>query len=274
MLDIKHYPQPESGCVNIVQVTDCHLFADKQTALLGINAWQSFNAVLDDILGIAHQQHMLLATGDISQDGTVQSYRNFNQSIAKLGLPAHNLPGNHDNGDNPLNAIHIPGLHPHNAVEIGNWLLLLLNSTQVGKPSGLLPASQLQLITAALSKYPNHHILLCLHHNPVLTGCDWLDNHRLLNGPEFIKHIEDHAQIKGVLWGHVHQQMDIQHQHLKMMATPSTWIQFKPMCADFTLDTLQPGYRLLQLHSDGSISSEVRRISGQKFVPDPKALGY
>ena len=47
----------------------------------------------------------------------------------------------------------------------------------------------------------------------------------------------------------------------QVMATPATCIQFKPDCQYFSLDTLQPGWREIELHSDGSIRTQIETYS-------------
>ncbi len=47
-----------------------------------------------------------------------------------------------------------------------------------------------------------------------------------------------------------------------MMSTPSTCAQFLPNSDDFALDSRPPGYRWLELSSDGSISTRVLWVEG------------
>jgi Icc protein len=63
--------------------------------------------------------------------------------------------------------------------------------------------------------------------------------------------------VKGILWGHVHQSYDGQLGEIRLMGTPSTCVQFKPLVDDFELDTRPPGFRLLTLNADGQIETQV-----------------
>ncbi len=87
-----------------------------------------------------------------------------------------------------------------------------------------------------------------------------------------------YPQVKGLLWGHVHQSLDKDYPtafgQLQLMATPSTCIQFKPKSSYFALDAKQPGYRLLELKPDGSILTNVYRVPGNLFAPDHESKGY
>jgi len=69
--------------------------------------------------------------------------------------------------------------------------------------------------------------------------------------------VRDHANVRGVLWGHVHQSLDRFIHGVRFMATPSTCAQFVPGSAEFAIDNRPPGYRFLELLPDGSIATEV-----------------
>lgn len=275
---IVNYPFTDDKTVNLLQITDPHLFADPDSKLLGVNTHQSFQAVLESVLTHQEQQDFCIVSGDISQDYSPTSYRNFTEQVKQLNLPCHFLPGNHD--DPHLMSLHMQGKHMHGQPRViaGNWLIILLNSTVYGKPGGYMAESQFTLIDEAIKANPEKHVLLVMHHNPILTQCTWLDQHCMANGDEFLARVSEYPQVKGLLWGHVHQQVDTtyagKYNDIALMATPSTCIQFKPRSTHFALDGVQPGYRLLQLASDGSICSQVYRVAGQRFTPDVEASGY
>ena len=42
----------------------------------------------------------------------------------------------------------------------------------------------------------------------------------------------------------------------------------------FTLDTLQPGWREVELHADGTIKTQVKRIHQAVFLPNMNEEGY
>jgi len=77
-----------------------------------------------------------------------------------------------------------------------------------------------------------------------------------------------------VLYGHIHQQLDFQHQGIRCLCSPSSCIQFKPNVTNFALDKLNPGYRWLKLYTDGRVETEVVRVSGEIFEADFSSPGY
>ena len=78
--------------VLLVQLSDSHLFADADGTLLGMQTRQSLQKVIE--LVQAQQAHidLLLATGDLSQDGTLESYQQFRRMSGQIGAPARWLP--------------------------------------------------------------------------------------------------------------------------------------------------------------------------------------
>ncbi|HDL7874218.1 TPA: 3',5'-cyclic-AMP phosphodiesterase, partial [Yersinia enterocolitica] len=47
-----------------------------------------------------------------------------------------------------------------------------------------------------------------------------------------------------------------------------------PHCTNFTLDTVAPGWRYLDLLPDGRLETEVRRLASDEFCPDMDSDGY
>ena len=96
----------------------------------------------------------------------------------------------------------------------------------------------------------------------------------LENGAELFSTLKKSSKVKCVLYGHIHQELDFSHEGVRCLCTPSTCIQFKPKVTDFSLDRVNPGYRSLRLFADGSIESEVKRVSGGTFEADYNSPGY
>jgi len=260
--------------INLLQVTDTHLFATAEKDLLGVKTQLSYRHVIDAILQNQQPFDAVLATGDISQDNTLASYQYFAQHIKRLDKPCYWLPGNHDNIPLMVDALKAEGVLSDKHKVVGDWQIILLDSQLSGSPSGYLSPEQLALLDKQLSLHPDKHALVVLHHNTYPVGCKWLDQHILRNPDAFLAILAKHPQAKHVLFGHVHQQVDEVHDGIHFMASPSTCFQFKPHCDEFTLDSRAPGWRYLQLHSDGSINSQVWRLSNNDFNPDLESKGY
>jgi Icc protein len=182
------------------------------------------------------------------------------------------LPGNHD--DNSVMA-EVNGGEAFEGYKIlGNWLIVMADSTIYRQVGGYVEADEIDRIVALAKRYADKHVLVAFHHPPLQIDCAWLDPQRIKNGEEFLSSLSTCSNIKLLLCGHVHQEWSADFNGIPILSTPSTCIQFKPLCYDFTLDTLAPGYRWVDLHADGSFYTEVSRVVGADLTIDFDSSGY
>lgn len=275
MESLLNLPLAGGARVRILQITDTHLFAAKHETLLGVNTWESYQAVLDAIQAQQRECDLIVATGDLAQDQTAAAYQHFAEGIARFGAPCVWLPGNHDFQPAMYTALQEAGISSSKRVITGdNWQILLLDSQVFGVPHGELSEFQLDWLEKKLAANPERHTLLLLHHHPLPSGCSWLDQHSLRNAAELDNVLARFPNVRYLLCGHIHQELDLDWNGRRLLATPSTCVQFKPHCANFTLDTIAPGWRWLDLYPDGSLQTEVCRLQSARFNPDTASEGY
>ena len=135
---------------------------------------------------------------------------------------------------------------------------------------------QLSLLDTALQQAAREGLtsLVCLHHHPIEIDCAWLDEQIVADAEAFFEVLDRHDVVRGVLWGHIHQQVDIERNGVILMGSPSTCVQFAPKSERFKADDLSPGYRWLDLRTDGSIHTGVSRVEGVRFNVDLDSKGY
>ncbi|CCN35553.1 cyclic 3',5'-adenosine monophosphate phosphodiesterase [Vibrio nigripulchritudo ATCC 27043] len=261
--------------IKLLQITDTHLFEPEDGCLLSVNTFESFKAVVNAIRSNEIEFDAILATGDISQDHTAVSYQRFEDGIALLKKPCFWLPGNHDFKPEMHSILPSTQIQTTQHVVLNDkWQIILLDSQVEGVPHGRLSEEQLALLDAKLSEYPNHKTVVLLHHHPVLVGSHWLDQHSLKDADAFWSILSKYDKVEAVLCGHVHQDFDVIYQGVRVVATPSTCVQFKPNSDDFALDNLSPGWRMLTLTHYGELELEVGRLPDGEFLPDFSAGGY
>lgn len=265
----------QNSRVRLLQITDTHLFASEDDSLLSINTEHSFQAVVEAVMEDGYDFDAIISSGDICQDHSEGAYRKFAKGIACLKQPCFWLPGNHDEQSAMNSVLPSKQIAQENHVLLGeNWQMILLDSQVVGVPHGRLSESQLELLENKLKQFPDRHSLVLLHHHSIPAGSAWLDQHILKNSDEFWQVIDKYSTVKAVVCGHIHQELDKLVNQVRVLATPSTCVQFKPLCDDFELDDLAPGWREIELHDDGSITTNVKRLPAGQFLPDFNAAGY
>ncbi|ARU92903.1 3',5'-cyclic-AMP phosphodiesterase [Tatumella citrea] len=261
--------------IRVLQITDTHLFKGKDESLLGVNTWSGYQAVLDAV--IAQQQHydLIIATGDLSQDHSVEAYQHFAEGVQRFTAPCVWLPGNHDFQPAMYDTLAKAGISQSKHVLLGQrWQMLLLDSQVYGVPHGMLSEFQLEWLEKALAAYPDRDTVILLHHHPVASGCSWLDQHSLRNSHQLDMILQKYPRAATLLCGHIHQEMDEIWQGRRVLATPSTCVQFKPHCSGFTIDSVAPGWRWLTLGADGQLTTQVCRLNTREFLPDLESEGY
>jgi Icc protein len=89
-----------------------------------------------------------------------------------------------------------------------------------------------------------------------------LDQLGLADTEAFLATIDGRSNVRGIAWGHAHQSLDLFRNGVRFMCTPATCMQFKPRDPGFAIDDRPPGYRVIDLHDDGGIATEVVWLEG------------
>ncbi|MEM9256273.1 MAG: 3',5'-cyclic-AMP phosphodiesterase [Pseudomonadota bacterium] len=273
--DTAHFLQCPSGVVHIVQLTDTHLCQERGGTLLGMDTDHSLQAVIELAKRERHQVDLVLGTGDLSDGGAPEAYRRLQEYFGQFGCHHCWLPGNHDERGAMGAVADSPERLPKE-IRTPYWQLLLLDSQVPGQVGGELGRKELDRLSTALADAgaDGLHTLVCLHHHPIEIGCQWLDEQMVADAAEFFALLDRHPGVKGVLWGHVHQEVDSVRDGVRLLASPSTCVQFAPGCESFKADDQPPGYRWLELHSDGRLETGVSRVRDVAFSVDLQSGGY
>ena len=194
--------------LRLVQLTDCHLFADPESELQGINTRQSFDAICGLIRSIKPKPDLLLATGDLTQDASVEGYRYLAQALQQTDLPSFWIPGNHDDPQIMESILNGNCISPAKQIIAGQWQIILLDSTSPGETAGELGSQQFEFLGNCFNAFPDRPALVALHHQALPAGSEWIDAKGLRNQPELREILCRSEQVKAVLWGHVHQESE------------------------------------------------------------------
>ncbi|MCP3870650.1 MAG: 3',5'-cyclic-AMP phosphodiesterase [Gammaproteobacteria bacterium] len=264
---------PEGG-VRILQISDCHLYRESTGELAGINTLDTFDAVLAMAGACLPAPDLILATGDLVHDATPQGYDRLRERLEAHGMPVYCLAGNHDKPAVMNSCMDSSLVGTSKVIRYYDWLIFMLNSTIPGQEGGHLDKLELELLEGEISENPECHVLICLHHHPVPVGSAWMDRIALDNPGDLFLITDRYPQVRGILWGHVHQTFEGMHQDIRLMGSPSTCIQFLPGHDLFGIDNLPPGTRWLELMPTGVIHSGVQRLNQTPVKLDLHTIGY
>jgi len=250
------------GAGRVLQITDTHLRPDAGATLLGVDTDATLRAVLAQALG-EHTPVAILATGDIAHDdASGVSYERFDRLVAGFfSGPVLHLPGNHDFGE-----LLATQLRPAPQLSLAGWDIIAFDTHLDGRDEGAVAAAERRALGSRIAASRARHILLACHHPLLPIGCPWLDRHHVPDGRELLTACAADERVRGLVFGHVHQEVSARFEGIALFGTPSTCFQFEPGSRSFSIDRSpdagRPGYRWLELAADGNLRTEVRRLDG------------
>ena len=255
--------------MRVLQVTDCHVLSDIGAEIYGTDTYRSLGLVLASALALAEPPELILATGDLSEDGSEGSYRRLRDVLLSTGLPVYVIAGNHDSVRTMRHSL-IGGaiaMEPH--LDVGAWRILFLDSKVRGEPYGYLEDGELVRLEESLSEDPKRPVMVCLHHSPIrpcpTTGC------HLKNDEELISVLDSHPNGRAVLAGHSHVELERRIRHATLLTTPATSSQcvhaqrgeavdHEDFWASHEFDASRHGFRMITLHADGRFEVKVHWV--------------
>ena len=267
--------EPADHRRRVLQITDCHLFEDGDGELLRANTLSCLRNVLDAACRRAPPYDALVVTGDLAHDCTAPTYHVLGQELQRAGDLALKavLPGNHDDPELMHNVLPRYGIGVCERLVLDPWQLILLDSHLPDQEGGHLSREELERLEDLLADGPEN-ALVFVHHHPVPVGSAWIDAIGLANGDQLLALAERHPGLRGIVWGHVHQAWEGEHAGTRLLATPSTCIQFLPNQASFELDMKPPGWREFELFPDGRFTTRVHHLDDLPPGAVPNKDGY
>tara|TARA_R110002096_G_scaffold114712_5_gene248711 strand:- start:4997 stop:5731 length:735 start_codon:yes stop_codon:yes gene_type:complete len=244
------------------------LFADANGELRGTITQASLQQVLDHYTAGDWRAERALITGDLIQDDSAAAYDRFRDLLLPLNMRMHCVPGNHDIRDLMRPVCSRPPFSYCASEEVGNWLLLGLDSCVRGEAGGEVSTEELERFDSIVAASRAKHILVALHHPPIPMGSAWLDTVKLKNGEDVLHRLQQSGRVRLLVFGHVHQAHDSEHNGIRILGTPSTCRQFKPRSDEFAVDTQPPAYRRIELSPDGSIEEELIWVEPSTQEPE------
>jgi Icc protein len=257
--------------VDLLQLTDMHLFADPSDTILGVPPRLTYQEVVDE--ASTRPWDLALLTGDLSQDGTPAAYEAVRELSDPLDTSCYWVPGNHDQPSVMDRTLDTSPFQTNRAFSVGGWRVVMLDTAVADETYGRLSAEELEFLGEALASHPDTPTLVAMHHSPVPVGSAWLDPINLRQPEAFRTVVESHPQVQLVLFGHVHQEVEAEWDNTRLYGCPSTCFQFAPGSEEFRVDEADPGFRHVELMEDGSFGVSIHRVSASP-VANLEAEGY
>ncbi|CAG4892871.1 phosphodiesterase [Paraburkholderia saeva] len=199
----------------IAQISDLHIKNPGALAYRRVDTAAALTRCIARLNTLVPRPDMVLMTGDLVDQGTVEQYRHLKSLLAALDIPYYLLLGNHDGRDEirevfPERAeLFEGGEFVHYTADIGPIRFIALDSLQPGKSAGQLCDARLAWLAAQLDAAREQPVIVALHHPPFECGIGHMDRVRL-DPPAAVRLaglIAQHPNVERVICGHVHRPM-------------------------------------------------------------------
>jgi 3',5'-cyclic AMP phosphodiesterase CpdA len=246
----------------IAQLTDLHVRADGLCCHGIADSMSNLTIAVSHINSLEPRPDVALISGDLSDDGYMESYRKVKECLDGLHMPYFVIPGNHDDGTNLKQAFadhpYLPdaGDSLHYVIEDFPLRLIGLDTTVPKEVGGRMCALRRQWLSERLQERKEQPTLLFMHHPPLMTGISGLDQYPLAGMDELEALISDHLQVELIICGHVHRAITRKFGGTIVLTSPSTSYQFTcDLSEDATLTAiLEPAAYLIHTWSpDGGM---------------------
>ncbi|HYD23415.1 MAG TPA: metallophosphoesterase [Croceibacterium sp.] len=208
----------------IAQMTDIHIGFAPDEKPEEYNRIR-FRATLKRLLEGPNRPDMLVLSGDITDNGDLDSFAKTAELLAECPFPVWPMVGNHDTREALVEAfpqVRLDGGFVHYAVEGEGLRLLLLDTLERGRHGGAFCEARAAWLSAELDGAPETPTVIFMHHPPVVSGIEWMDPPR---GEGWIQRfggvVEGRSQILAIHCGHLHRPLATTFRGIPLHVTSS-----------------------------------------------------
>lgn len=224
--------QTRARPVIVAQFSDLHVMEEGARNRHGIDPAPGLMHCIASLNALQAPPDLLVLSGDLVNEGNEAEYRRLRGLLAGLRVPLCLMPGNHDRR-RPLRRVFAEHDYLgrsgriHYYRDVRGLRLIALDTVVEGEDAGDLDDAQLQWLDSLLRAAPQQPALVFMHHPPVSTGFSQMDRISLApaSAARLGSIIASHPQVRALLCGHVHRDVQSVWQGALVSVCPSTAFQ-------------------------------------------------
>ena len=199
----------------IAQISDVHLKPKDVLAYGLADTATPLRRAVEHINGLNPPPDLVLATGDLVDEGAPDSYELLGELLSPLKPPLFIVPGNHDHKASLIKTFpdhdYLNDTLKENGeryicytVESFPVRLVGLDTVTPGKHGGGLSPTRIAWLEEVLAERPSSPTVVFMHHPPFASGIGHMDKEVFSSKQELIRVIAKHPQVERIMCGHVH----------------------------------------------------------------------
>ena len=216
----------------IAQISDCHIRDHDSAFGRLVDTSETLRRVVDHLLALEPAPDVILATGDLTDDGTPPQYATLRDTLAPIAERIVPLPGNHDEGRAfrlafaDLLPNDVATDHCSYVVDRFPVRLVGLDTTLPGRHDGRFDSVREGWLDQTLSA-DDRPTVVFTHFPPFETGLTFMDQGGVADADRLRATIERHPQVRLLVAGHLHRPIQTTIGATLVSTCPSTGNQLK-----------------------------------------------
>jgi len=258
---------PHDILLRFVHISDTHLSPDPNYTYTDRTIPLSMpgaKALVQQVNNLPFTPDFVMHTGDVAYDPDPAAYQTAREILGHIKYPTYYLTGNHDD-PSTLQRIMLQREQPLSPFcyefEINGVQIICLDTQSAVKqagikdPAGWMDDAQLAWLDKLVTVNGARPLLVMMHHNPLKVGVPWFDNFMALqNGePLHASLLKARARLRGVFFGHIHQNVDIYRDGILYSSVLSSWYQlhsYPGQDKTWVDDYAEPGFNVVTVTRD------------------------
>ena len=241
--------------MKIIQLTDLHVCSTTDGASL--DRRDRLQRCIRSINSHHADADFCIVTGDLADDGSLESYAILKDLLSELTMPVHLTIGNHDLRANFQNSFPANGRDEDGftqfALDAGDTRILVLDTVVEGKIYGWLCEKRLRWLDAELGKAADRDVYIFMHHPAFPIGLRHHEKIGLVQSDAFQAVCNKHNNVKRIFAGHVHAEANVRAGNLYMSVCRgvSQHLLFEQWSPNATYIMHAPAYNVILTDKSG-----------------------
>lgn len=246
--------------LRFVHISDTHISSNpdygREHWQVGHTARQGAQALVKQLNSLPFEPDFILHTGDVAFDPDPNAYESAHEILSAIRYPVYYLAGNHDypaelqrrmtKRDEIVSPFHY-------TFEVNGVQIVCLDSNGPAEPPrGYVTDEQVAWLESICSTPDSRPLVVAVHHNILPVGIPWLDEFMRTTNGEAVHQalLPARDRLRGVFFGHVHQNLDMYRDGILYTSVNSSWVQFHAWPEqDKTIEDIDadPGFSIVAL---------------------------
>jgi 3',5'-cyclic-AMP phosphodiesterase len=212
----------------IAQISDPHLRPRGVLYQGLVDSNAMFEAAIRQLGGLTPRPDLVILTGDVADEGTLEEYAVARESLSHLSVPLLVIPGNHDERETFRQSFsdhaYLPTVGPMHFASgrYGAIRVIALDVTLPGLHHGLMDEGAAEWLDRTLALEPSRPTIIMMHQPPFACGIPYVDAYRCREGHRLADVVSRFSNIERIVCGHVHRLMQLRFAGTLLCTAPST----------------------------------------------------